>query len=94
MEVDGIVVASRKQVPLDLAYAITMHNKSLFDFLEVDLSSVFEPGQACVAVSRERTVEGLQIRACQEILPQIVVDFYSSCIVKATKLIVEDVLMP
>ena len=81
VEVDGIVVASKKQIPLDLAYAITLHkNQGMsFDFLEVDLSSVFEPGQAYVAVSRARTVKGLRIRACREILPQIVEDFYSSC---------------
>ena len=42
-----------------------------FDFLEVDLSSVFEPGQAYVAVLRARTVEGLRIRACREILPKL-----------------------
>ena len=73
VEVDGIVVASSKQIPLDLAYAITIHNSQgmSFDFLEVDLSCVFEPGQAYVAVSRARTVKRLRIRACREILPQI-----------------------
>ena len=98
VEVDGIVVASRKQIPLDLAYAMTIHKSQgmSFDFLEVDLSSVFEPGQAHVAVSRAKTVEGLRIKACRDILPpvpQIVEDFYSGSIVKATEFIVEDILM-
>ena len=98
VEREGIVVASRKQVPLHLAYAITIHKSQgmSFDFLEVDLSRVFEPGQAYVAVSRARTFAGLRIIACRERLPpvcQVVKDFYSSGIVDASKLNVDDVLM-
>ena len=46
VERNGIVVASRKQIPLDLAYAMTIHKSQgmSFYFLEVDLSKVFEPG--------------------------------------------------
>jgi ATP-dependent DNA helicase PIF1 len=52
VENEGIVMATRKQIPLDLAYALTVHKSQgmSFDFVAVDLFRVFEAGQAYVAV--------------------------------------------
>ena len=98
VERESVVIASRKQIPLDLAYAMTIHNSQgmSFDFLEVDVTQVFEPGQAYVAVSRARTVQGLRITGCRERLPavpQLVKEFYSSGVVNASEFEVDDMLM-
>ena len=51
VERESVVIASRKQIPLHLAYAMTIHKSQgmSFDFLEVDVTQVFKPGQAYVA---------------------------------------------
>jgi ATP-dependent exoDNAse (exonuclease V) alpha subunit len=57
------VLASMTQYPIKLAYSITMHKSQgmSLDYLSVDLSKCFASGQAYVALSRCRTLEGLSI---------------------------------
>jgi len=54
---------TRLQVPLRLSWALTIHKAQgmSIDFLEVDLRNAFEAGQAYVALSRARTLEGLRV---------------------------------
>lgn len=76
---------SIKQVPLILAWAVTIHKAqgATLSYAEVDAGSgVFECGQTYVALSRVRSLDGLTLTSfnpAKIILDQKVIEFYESC---------------
>jgi ATP-dependent DNA helicase PIF1 len=65
MELFGDVLARRVQIPLTLAWALTIHKSQSTTMLQgdIDTKSIFEKGQFYVALSRITSLEGVSLHS-------------------------------
>ena len=81
----GDIIAKRMQVPLILAWALSIHKAQgqTLERVKVNLAKVFEKGQAYVALSRATSQGGLQVsnfNPKKVMVHPKVIDFYSKLV--------------
>jgi hypothetical protein len=81
-------ICRRQQLPLRLAWALTIHKAQgcTLDWLICDLDGCFTAGQAYVALSRARSMAGLQIRnfSPRHVMTNPLVDGFYQALAKDT----------
>lgn len=78
LEEDGKEKARVTQLPLRLAWAITIHKSQgmSLDSAEIDLSRAFTPGMGYVALSRVRSLEGVYLKGINNTALQMHPDIF------------------
>lgn len=82
---EGRTEGSRSQVPLILAWALSIHKSQgqTLEWVKVDLTRIFEKGQAYVALSRAVRMSGLQVIGFERskiMVHHKVIDFYAGLV--------------
>ncbi len=73
IEENDVIKAEINQIPLRLAWAITVHKSQgmSLDVAEIDLSKAFTFGMGYVALSRVRTLDGIKLMGLNDIALQV-----------------------